>query len=49
MKRYEMALLGLFPMTYAMLKSSAIVSKAMVRHYRRHQDHRVARVYQMFG
>jgi hypothetical protein len=51
MKRYEMALWGLFPMTYSMVKGSALFSKAVASHYysRKPQKKRqVARIYRMF-
>lgn len=53
MKRYEIALWGLFPMTYSMVKGSAFASKAITKHYHspkqpRQKERRVARVYQMF-
>jgi hypothetical protein len=52
MKRYEIALWGLFPMTYSMVKGSALVSKTIAKHYHSskcQKERRVARVYKMFG
>jgi len=52
MKRYELALWGLFPVTYSIVKGSVFASRAIARHQHSkppgRKERGVAKIYQMF-